>query len=101
MGTYRSIRIGGGGWLKGPWWRIGWRWVGSKLGGRCRIFEVLGSFSLCQIWYLVMSHLHGLEPRSSIKADGHRGKIGMSFVRKAGDPPDRGVMSEILCSGFQ
>ena len=51
---------------------------------------------------VVMSHLNSLEPRSSIKAGGHRGKIGMSFVvRKAGDPPDRGVISEILCSGFQ
>lgn len=59
MGTYRSIRIGGGCWLKAPWWRIGWRWVGSKLGGRCRIFEVLGSFSLCQTGILAASSVIG------------------------------------------
>lgn len=40
--------------------------MGLRLGGKYRIFELLGSSSLCQIWYLVMSHLNGLELRSGI-----------------------------------
>ena len=65
---------------------MGGGWAGDVVYLKCSVALVyvrLVSWLHLQL-SVVMSHLNSLEPRSSIRADGHRGKIGMSFVRKAG-----------------